>query len=89
VLSGKDADTTTRNLIRGTPFAYSIGVTPKIKAMKTNIFTTENENEAVALVRFFGECGITANRKGNVVKATGDTTLLAYLYEKFVTIALI
>ena len=57
--------------------------------MKQNSFILDNESEAIALVRFFGECGISANRKGNVVKATGDTNLLAYLYEKFVTIALI
>ena len=57
--------------------------------MKQNIFTLDNENEAKALVSFFGDCGITASRKGNVVKAGGDTNLLAHLYEKFVTIALI
>ena len=57
--------------------------------MKASIFTMNNENEAIVLVRFFCECGISANHKGNVVKATGDTNLLAYLYEKFVTIALI
>ena len=48
-----------------------------------------NENEAIILVRFFDECGISANRKGNVVKANGDSTLLGYLYNKFLTIALI
>ena len=57
--------------------------------MKASIFTMNNENEAIVLVRFFDECGISANHKGNVVKANGDTNLLAYLYEKFVTIALI
>ena len=57
--------------------------------MKTNTFTMSNENEATALVSFFGECGVSANRKGNVVKAGGDENLLAYLYDKFVTIALI
>jgi hypothetical protein len=57
--------------------------------MKASTFTMNNENEATALVNFFGECGVTANRKGNVVKASGDDNLLAYLYEKFVTIALI
>ena len=48
-----------------------------------------NENEAIVLVGFFGDCGITASRKGNVVKATGDSALLGYLYNKFLTIALI
>lgn len=57
--------------------------------MKTSTFTTANENEAIALVKFFAECGISANHKGNIVKATGDANLLSYLYGKFVTIALI
>jgi len=57
--------------------------------MKTTTFTMNNENEAIVLVGFFGECGISASRKGNVVKASGDINLLAYLYEKFLTIALI
>lgn len=48
-----------------------------------------NESEANALISFFSECGITSSRKGNVVKANGDANLLAYLFEKFVTIALI
>lgn len=57
--------------------------------MATSKFTMENENEATALVQYFTNCGVTANRKGVVVKANGEPTLLAYLYEKFVTIALI
>lgn len=57
--------------------------------MKQNSFILDNESEAIALVNYFGACGISANRKGNVVKASGDDKLLAYLYEKFVTIALI
>ena len=57
--------------------------------MKTSTFPMNTESEATALVSFFGECGITANRKGNVVKANGETKLLAYLFDKFVTIALI
>lgn len=57
--------------------------------MKASTFTTANENEAIALVNFFAECGITANRKGNLVKASGEPNLLSYLYGKFVTIALI
>ena len=48
-----------------------------------------NENEAQALVSFFGECSVPASRKGNVVKVSGDEKLLAYLYEKFVMIALL
>ena len=57
--------------------------------MKTSTFNTSNETEATALVTFFNECGISASRKGVVVKASGDTQLLSYLYGKFVTIALI
>ena len=57
--------------------------------MKTNNFTMLNENEAMALVHFFLDCGVSASRKGNIVKANGDANLLAYLYEKFLTIALI
>lgn len=57
--------------------------------METNTFTMQNENEAIVLVNFFGECGVNAKRKGNVVKANGDAALLGYLYDKFVTIALI
>jgi hypothetical protein len=57
--------------------------------MKASTFTMNNENEAIVLVGFFGDCGITASRKGNVVKATGDSALLGYLYNKFLTIALI
>lgn len=48
-----------------------------------------NENEAMALVHFFLDCGVSASRKGNIVKANGDANLLTYLYEKFLTIALI
>ena len=47
------------------------------------------ENEATALIKFFNECGISASRKGLVVKAVGETKLLAYLFDKFVTIALV
>lgn len=57
--------------------------------METNTFTMQNENEAIVLVNFFGECGVSAKHKGNVVKANGDSALLGYLYDKFVTIALI
>ena len=48
-----------------------------------------NEGEATALVNFFEDCGITASRKGCIVKANGDAHIVAYLYEKFVTLALI
>lgn len=57
--------------------------------MKASTFTMNNENEAIILVSFFGECGVSATHKGNVVKATGDSALLGYLYNKFLTIALI
>jgi hypothetical protein len=57
--------------------------------MKTSTFPMNNENEAIALVKFFTDCGLTASRKGNVVKASGDATLLSHLFNKFVTIALI
>ena len=52
-------------------------------------FPMNTENEATALVKFFSECGISATRKGIVVKASGDPSLLSYLFGKFVTIALI
>lgn len=55
----------------------------------SNTFKMNNENEATALVNYFATCGVSATRKGAVVKASGDSNLLAYLYEKFVTIALI
>ena len=55
----------------------------------SNTFKMNNENEAIALVNYFSACGISASRKGAVVKASGETSMLAYLYEKFVTIALI
>ena len=57
--------------------------------MKTSTFPMDNENEAIALVSYFKDCGITATHKGSVVKASGDTAMLAYLFNKFVTIALI
>lgn len=57
--------------------------------MKTTTFTMANETEATALVKYFGDCGISANRKGNSVKASGEPDIVSYLYEKFLTIALI
>lgn len=52
-------------------------------------FTMNTENEAIALTNYFIECGVTAKRKGNSVKATGDSALISYLYNKFVMTALI
>ena len=49
----------------------------------------DNENEAIALVSFFCDCGLTASRKGNVVKVNGENALVSYLFNKFLTIALI
>lgn len=57
--------------------------------MKYSTFTLNNENEAAALVSFFNECGVSASRKGNIVKASGEPNLLSYLFNKFVMIALI
>lgn len=57
--------------------------------MATSKFTMDNENEAAALVTYFTNCGVSASRKGLIVKASGDSKLLSYLYDKFVTIALI
>ena len=47
------------------------------------------EDEAIALVKYFSDCGINASRKGKLVKASGDSNLLAHLFTKFVTIVLI
>ena len=47
------------------------------------------EDEAIALVKYFSDCGINASRKGKLVKASGEPSLLSYLFDKFVTIALI
>lgn len=57
--------------------------------MKTNTFNTGNETEAIALVRFFNECGISASRKGVVVKAIGDPALVGHLFNVFVINALV
>lgn len=57
--------------------------------MATSTFKMDNENEAIVLVDFFKNCDIYATHKGAVVKATGDSNIIAYLYDKFVTIALI
>lgn len=57
--------------------------------MKTNTFTSNNENEAIALVAFFNECGISATRKGLVVKAVGEPKLVVHLFDIFIVNALI
>ena len=57
--------------------------------MKTNTFNSANENEAIALVNFFNECGYTATRKGVVVKVSGEPNMINHLFEVFVINALI
>ena len=57
--------------------------------MKTTTYTMDNEKDASALATYFKECGITASQKGVVVKVSGEEKTLAYLYNKFITIALI
>ena len=55
----------------------------------TSTFSMSNTTEAEALMSYLNDCGISARRKGNVVKADGDTNLVFYLYNKFMQIALI
>ena len=57
--------------------------------MKTNTFNAGNENEAVALVTFFSECGISASRKGLVVKVVGEPKLVGHLFDIFIINALV
>ena len=57
--------------------------------MAASTFTTGNETEAIALVSFFSDCGISASRKGLVVKATGDPSLIGHLFNVFVINALV
>lgn len=57
--------------------------------MKTSTFTTGNETEAIALVTFFSDCGISASRKGLVVKANGEPNLVAHLFDIFIINALV
>jgi hypothetical protein len=57
--------------------------------MRTSTFNAGNENEAIALVTFFNDCGITASRKGLVVKATGEPSLVGHLFNIFVIKALV
>ena len=52
--------------------------------MKTSTFNTGSEIEALALVGFFSECGISASRKGLVVKAVGDPNLISHLFDIFI-----
>ena len=55
----------------------------------TATFSMASVSEADALVAFFSDCGISATRKGCVVKASGDKSLVEGLFDKFVMIALI
>lgn len=57
--------------------------------MAASTFTTSSENEAIALVTFFSDCGISASRKGLVVKATGELNLVAHLFDIFITNVLV
>lgn len=57
--------------------------------METNTFTTGNENEAIALVGFFTDCGISATRKGVVVKAKGEPKMVGHLFDIFILTALV
>ncbi len=57
--------------------------------MAASTFTTSSENEAIALVTFFSDCGISASRKGLVVKATGEPNLVAHLFDIFITNVLV
>lgn len=57
--------------------------------MKTSTFNTGNETEAIALTKFFTECGLTATRKGINVKVTGEPSLVGHLFNIFVIKALV
>lgn len=57
--------------------------------MSTISFTMGNEREATALVSYFADCGVSASRKGLVVKANGEPKLLSYLFDTFIKIALV
>lgn len=57
--------------------------------MAASTFTTGSENEAIALVTFFSDCGISASRKGLVVKATGEPNLVGHLFDIFIINALV
>lgn len=74
----------------GTEFVIYRGVTILGGTdMKTNTFTAGNETEAIALVTFFTECGMTATRKGVNVKVTGEPSLVGHLFNIFVINALV
>lgn len=55
----------------------------------TNTYKMNNESEATALATYFSTCGVKATAKGLVVKANGDNALLSYLFNKFLTIAIL
>ena len=57
--------------------------------MNTNTFNAGNETEAIALVQFFNDCGISASRKGLVVKAVGEPKLVGHLFDIFIISALV
>lgn len=57
--------------------------------MNTNTFNVGNETEAIALVQFFNDCGISASRKGLVVKAVGEPKLVGHLFDIFIISALV
>lgn len=57
--------------------------------MRTSTFNTSNETEAIALVTFFNDCGVSASRKGLVVKASGEPNLVGHLFNIFVIKALV
>lgn len=61
----------------------------KTDMKNTSTFSMSNAAEADALIAYFHDCGISATRKGSIVKAAGDTNLVFYLYNKFVQIVLI
>ena len=57
--------------------------------MKINTYNARNETEAIALVKFFNECGYAATRKGAVVKVSGEPSIINHLFEVFVINALV
>ena len=57
--------------------------------MDNSVFTSATENEAIALVNYFADCGFSANRKGKVVKVKGASAVVEHLYEVFVQLAVL
>lgn len=57
--------------------------------MKTSSFPMNTEDEAIALVKYFSDCGITASRKGKLVKASGEPNLVSHLFDIFIINALV